>query len=73
MKLNFEKMIGSGLEAAAYIKDKIGLYVSYEKQTSSEEEFLRVNTACSRSALENYLHQLKNGIKAYEQFCVERC
>lgn len=73
MKLNFEKMIGSGLEAAAYIKEKIGLYVSYGKQTSSGEEFLRVNTVCSRSALENYLHQLKNGIKAYEQFCVERC
>ncbi len=74
LRLDFVRMIGSGMEVAEYIKEKTGLYLSYGKQNGRiEKEFLRINTACSRSVLEDNLHQLKEGITAYEKFCAERC
>lgn len=74
LKLDFVRMIGSGMEAVSYIKEKTGMYLSYGKQNGrGEKEFLRINTACSRTVLEDNLHQLKDGIRAYEKFCVERC
>ena len=74
MKLDFVSIIGNGWEAVSYIKEKTGMYFSYGKQNRwGENEFLRMNTACSQSVLERCLQQLKDGITAYEKFCVERC
>ena len=74
LRLNFVRMIGNGMEAVSYIKEKTGVYFSYGKQNGQGgNEFLRINTACSRSVLERSLQQLKAGITAYEKFCVERC
>lgn len=71
LRLDFVKMIGCGLEAVMFIKEKTGLYLSYGEQEN--KEFLRVNTACTRSALSEFLPLLRDGIIAYEKFCVERC
>lgn len=74
LKLDFVSIIGNGWEAVSYIKEKTGMYFSYGKQNRwGENEFLRMNTACSQSVLERCLQQLKDGITAYEKFCVERC
>lgn len=71
VRLDFVKMIGCGLEAVRFIKEKTGQYLSYGEQEN--KEFLRVNTACTRSALSEFLSLLREGIIAYEKFCVERC
>lgn len=89
LKLIFADMIGSGKEAAEFIK-RTGFYVSYGKEGGKkkegrkkkensngsrwgEKEFLRIDTACSPSDLERQLRSLKDGICEYEKFCTERC
>lgn len=71
LRLDFAKMIGCGREAVMFIKKNTGLYLSYGEQEN--KEFLRVNTACSPSELSEFLSLLRDGIIAYEKFCVERC
>ena len=56
LRLNFAKMIGCGLEAVMFIKKNTGLYFSYGEQEN--QEFLRVNTACKRSELNELLSLL---------------
>ena len=64
-------MIGCGREAVMFIQENAGLYLSYGEQEN--KEFLRVNTACKRSEPNELLSLLKDGVIAYEKFCVERC
>lgn len=74
MWLNLDKMIGCGTEAARFIRDKTGLYISSGTQYGNGgENFLRMNVACPRSVLEDGLNRLKDGIVSYEQFCINLC
>ncbi|MCH5272091.1 MAG: pyridoxal phosphate-dependent aminotransferase [Lachnospiraceae bacterium] len=58
---------GSVSEAAQYIRNKTGLYLSEGSQYGScGENFLRMNIACPRSVLEDGLKRLQEGIASYE-------
>lgn len=67
-------MIGCAAEAALYIREKTGLYLSEGSQYGKGgEDFLRLNIAAPRSLVEEGLGRLKKGIEAYEQYVSERC
>lgn len=72
--LHLGRMAGSAAEAAEYIREKTGLYLSAGKQFGAGGgNFLRMNIACPRTVLEDGLRRLKEGIAAYEEFAVNRC
>lgn len=67
-------MVGFASEAAEYIREKTGLYLSAGNQFGTGGgDFLRMNIACPRVVLEDGLRRLKEGIAAYEEFAVNRC
>ncbi|MBO5070198.1 MAG: pyridoxal phosphate-dependent aminotransferase [Roseburia sp.] len=72
--LHLGRIAGSAAEAAEYIREKTGLYLSAGNQFGAGgRDFLRMNIACPRKVLEDGLHRLKEGIAAYEGFAVNRC
>ena len=65
--LDCSALSGSAAEAAQYIRNKTGLYLSEGSQYGScGENFLRINIACPRSVLEDGLVRLQKGIASYE-------
>ncbi|MDO4340995.1 MAG: MalY/PatB family protein [Eubacteriales bacterium] len=67
-------MVGFASEAAEYIREKTGLYLSAGNQFGTGGgDFLRMNIACPRVVLEDGLRRLKEGIAACEEFAVNRC
>lgn len=72
--LHCSRMAGFAAEAAEYIREKTGLYLSAGNQFGAGGgDFLRMNIACPREVLEDSLHRLKEGIAAYEEFVINRC
>lgn len=72
--LNCSSMAGCAAEAAGFIRERTGLYLSEGTQFGGNGgNFLRMNVACPRLVLEDGLHRLKEGIAAYEEFAVNRC
>lgn len=72
--LNCGSMMGTVAEAARFIREKTGLYLSAGNQYGGDGEFfLRMNIACPRSVLEDGLCRLKEGIASYEEFAINRC
>lgn len=72
--LHCGRMAGFAAEAAEYIREKTGLYLSAGNQFGAGGgDFLRMNIACPRTVLEDGLRRLKEGIAAYEEFAVNRC
>lgn len=72
--LHCGRMAGFASEAAEYIREKTGLYLSAGNQFGAGgRDFLRMNIACPREVLEDGLHRLKEGIAAYEEFVINRC
>ncbi len=68
------KMIGSASEAAGFIREKTGLYLSAGRQFGRNgENFLRMNIACSRAMVEDGLSRLKQGAAEYEKWSVSLC
>lgn len=66
--LDCRRMAGSAGEAADFIREKTGLYLSEGSQYGdSGKDFLRMNAACPRQTLEDGLLRLKAGIDAYEK------
>ena len=60
--LDCSALSGSAAEAAQYIRNKTGLYLSEGSQYGScGENFLRINVACPRSVLEDGLIRLQKG------------
>ncbi|MCH5211492.1 MAG: pyridoxal phosphate-dependent aminotransferase [Oscillospiraceae bacterium] len=65
--LDCSDMKGYAAEAAQYIRDTTGLYLSEGSQYGhSGDSFLRINIACPRSVLKDGLSRLAEGIKSYE-------
>lgn len=72
--LDCSSMTGFASEAAGFIREKTGLYLSAGNQFGGDGgNFLRMNIACPRSVLEDGLCRLKEGIAAYEEFAINRC
>lgn len=72
--LDCTKMLGSASEAARFIREKTGLYLSQGSQYGKGgENFLRLNAACPRSVLLDGLDRLRDGISAYEEWSVAQC
>ena len=66
--LDCSAMSGFAAEAAQYIRNKTGLYLSEGGQYGScGGNFLRINVACPRSVLEDGLMRLQEGIAAFEE------
>ena len=62
-------MMGSAMEAAQYIRNKTGLYLSEGSQYGNcGKNFLRLNIACPHSTLEDGLKRLQEGIASYEEY-----
>ena len=71
--LDCSGLTGSAAEAAEYIREKTGLYISEGSQYGpSGASFLRVNVACPRSTLEDGLARLREGIAAYGEYALSR-
>ncbi|MCH5317455.1 MAG: pyridoxal phosphate-dependent aminotransferase [Eubacterium sp.] len=67
--LDCSKMAGTAAQAAGYIRQKTGLYLSGGSQYGSGgESFMRLNIACPRSTLEDGLARLRDGILFYEEY-----
>lgn len=72
--LDCTKMMGFVPEAARFIREKTGLYLSAGDQYGGNgENFLRLNAACPRSVLLDGLARLKEGIAAYEEYAINLC
>lgn len=72
LKCNYNT--GQTSEAASFIREKTGLYLSAGSQYGGGgSEFLRMNVACPRSLVEDGLYRLKEGIASYEAFVMNRC
>ena len=72
--LHCSRMVGFAAEAAEYMREKTGLYLSAGNRFGAGGgDFLRMNIACPRAVLEDGLCRLKEGIAAYEEFAVNRC
>ena len=70
--LDCSKMAGTAAQAAGYIRQKTGLFLSGGSQYGSGgESFMRLNIACPRSTLEDGLERLREGILSYERFVAE--
>ena len=66
--LDCSGLAGTATDVAEYIRQKTGLYLSEGSQYGSGgENFLRLNIACPRSALEDGLKRLQEGILSYEK------
>lgn len=72
--LDCSQMMGFAWEAAGFIREKTGLYLSDGRQYGENgEAFLRMNIACPRSVLLDGLERLKAGVEAYEEFALNCC
>ena len=72
--LDCSDMAGSATEAAEFIREKTGLYISEGSQYGQAgESFLRINVACPRSTLEEGLERLRRGLAQYEQYVLNDC
>ncbi len=59
---------GKAKELAGFIRERTGLYLSAGNQYGlGGDSFLRLNTACPRSVLEDGLARLKRGIREYRE------
>lgn len=54
-------------ELCQYLKEHSGLYISSGESYGNGEGFLRLNLACPRSAVEEGLNRLKEGIRKYKK------
>ena len=71
--LDCSSLLGFAGDAAQYIREKTGLYISEGSQYGhAGADFLRLNVACPRSVLEDGLARLEEGIKSYEEFVSNR-
>ena len=72
--LDCTKIVGFASEAARFIREKTGLYLSVGSQYGKGgEHFLRMNAACPRSVLCDGLSRLKEGLAAYEEYSMNLC
>lgn len=72
--LDCSKMPGSALQAAQFIREKTGLYLSEGSQFGGNgTDFLRMNAACPRLLLQDGLKRLKEGLTAYEEYTLNLC
>lgn len=72
--LDIGKLASSAEDAAKYIREHTGLYVSAGAQYGkSGETFLRINAACPRSVLLDGLERLKNGLASYQESLANNC
>ena len=72
--LDCSQMMGFAWEAAGFIREKTGLYLSEGGQYGKNgEAFLRMNVACPRAVLRDGLERLKAGVAEYEEFALNRC
>lgn len=72
--LDIGKLASSAEDAAKYIREHTGLYVSAGAQYGkSGETFLRINAACPRSLLLDGLERLKNGLASYQESLANNC
>lgn len=72
--LDCSKMPGSALQAAQFIREKTGLYLSEGSQFGGNgTDFLRMNAACPRLFLQDGLKRLKEGLAAYEEYTLNLC
>lgn len=66
--LDCTKMRGNTIEAARFIREKTGLYLSEGSRFGGNgKNFLRMNYACPRKILEDGLSRLKIGAAEYEK------
>lgn len=66
--IDVQKVMGTTTEAAQFIREKTGLYLSQGSQFGGNGEyFLRMNIACSRNILKEGLQRFKEGLLAYEE------
>lgn len=66
--LDCTKMRGNTIEAARFIREKTGLYLSEGSRFGGNgKNFLRMNYACPRKTLEDGLSRLKIGAAEYEK------
>lgn len=67
--LDISRISEHAKEIADYLRGKTGLYLSAGEQFGGNGGgFLRMNTACPRSLVEDGLQRLKKGMTAYAQF-----
>lgn len=67
-------IIGFTPNAASFIREKTGLYISSGEQFGKGGEyFLRMNAACPRHILKEGLYRLKQGLSAYEKYILNLC
>ena len=72
--LDIGNLASSAEDAAKYIRENTGLYVSAGAQYGkSGETFLRINAACPRSVLLDGLERLKNGLASYQESLANNC
>lgn len=72
--LDCGKIPGFAWEAAGFIREKTGLYLSEGRQFGGNgADFLRMNAACPRSRLRDGLKRLKHGLAAYEEYTLNLC
>lgn len=66
--------IGTASEAARFIREETGLYLSRGGQFGGNgERFLRMNIACPRTVLMDGLKRLGEGLSAYEEWAAAQC
>lgn len=71
--LDCTKTAGYAPEAARFIREKTGLYLSEGSQYGGNgAHFLRMNIACPRPLLQDGLSRLKEGLAAYENWVVKQ-
>ncbi|MCD8154901.1 MAG: pyridoxal phosphate-dependent aminotransferase [Clostridiales bacterium] len=72
--LDISNMVSFSIEAAGFIREKTGLYLSEGSQYGKAGDgFLRMNVACPRSTLMDGLARLKDGLSAYEKYLETMC
>lgn len=70
--LDIGKQVHSAAEAARFIRENTGLYVSSGAQYGKAgESFLRINAACPRKILLDGLERLRKGLDAYQELSIE--
>lgn len=74
IRLDGKRMMGSFIEAARFIREKTGLELFCQKEYgNAREDTVWLDTAVSHEVLEENLRCLKEGISAYEEFCIQCC
>lgn len=72
--LDCHRVIGDAAELCRYLRSETGLYLSAGVTYGGNgNQFLRMNTACPKSRVEDGLKRLQEGVKAYEAYVVESC